>query len=60
MNGTQKEDTGKSMKDVLHVLWYAKGHLSGRTAKKSDFYIALAIVELCLSEDIRQLVRKFC
>jgi len=24
-----KEDTGKSMKNVLHKLWYAKRHLSG-------------------------------
>ena len=27
---TQK-DTGKSMKNTLHVLWYAKRHLSGRS-----------------------------
>ena len=26
-----KEDTGKSMKDALYVLWYAKRHLSGRS-----------------------------
>ena len=24
-----KEDTGKSMKNTLYVLWYAKRHLSG-------------------------------
>ena len=24
-----KEDTGKSMKNALYILWYAKGHLSG-------------------------------
>ena len=24
-----KEDTGKSMKKALHILWYAKRHLSG-------------------------------
>ena len=26
-----KEDTGKSMKNALYVLWYAKRHLSGRS-----------------------------
>ena len=26
-----KEDTGKSMKNALYVLWYAKRHLSGWT-----------------------------
>ena len=26
-----KEDTGKSMKNALHVLRYAKRHLSGRS-----------------------------
>ena len=29
-----KEDTGKSMKNVLYVLWYAKRHLSGRSNVK--------------------------
>jgi len=24
-----KEDTGKSLKNALHVLWYAKRHLLG-------------------------------
>ena len=24
-----KKDTGKSMKNALYILWYAKGHLSG-------------------------------
>ena len=24
-----KEDTGKSMKNALYVVWYAKRHLSG-------------------------------
>jgi len=24
-----KEDTGKSLKNALHILWYAKRHLSG-------------------------------
>ena len=31
-----KKDTGKSMKNVLYVLRYAKRHLSGRTVKKSN------------------------
>ena len=26
-----KEDTGKSMKNALYVLWYAKRHLSSRS-----------------------------
>ena len=26
-----KEDTGKSMKNALYVLWYAKGHLLGQS-----------------------------
>ena len=26
-----KEDTGKSMKNALYVLWYTKRHLSGRS-----------------------------
>ena len=26
-----KVDTGKSMKKALHVLWYSKRHLSGRS-----------------------------
>ena len=26
-----KVDTGKSMKNALYVLWYAKRHLSGRS-----------------------------
>ena len=29
-----KEDTGKSMKNALYVLWYAKRHLSGRSDVK--------------------------
>ena len=26
-----KEDTGKSMKNALYILWYARRHLSGRS-----------------------------
>ena len=29
-----KEDNGKSMKNALYVLWYAKRHLSGRSDVK--------------------------
>ena len=29
-----KEDTGKSIKNVLYVLWYAKRYLSGRSDVK--------------------------
>ena len=29
-----KEDTGKSMKNALYALWYAKRHLSGRSDVK--------------------------
>ena len=29
-----KEDTGKSMKNALYVLWYAKRHLSGQSNVK--------------------------
>jgi len=49
-----KEDTGKSLKNALHVLWYAKRHLLGW----SDFEqwkikpVALAVIELHWSEGI--------
>jgi len=40
-----KEGTGKSMKNTLYVLWYAKGHLSTLNNKN----IALTTIELsCL------------
>ena len=29
-----KEDIGKSMKNALYVLWYAKRHLSGQSDVK--------------------------
>ena len=29
-----KKDTGKSMKNVSYILWYAKRHLSGRSDAK--------------------------
>jgi len=54
MNGT---DAGKSMKNALYILLYAKRHLSGWSVVKQQKMrpIALAIIELCLSEGINQL-----
>jgi len=49
-----KEDTGKSIKNALCVLRYAKRYLNVKLYKPVD----LGIVELCLSEGIRQLVSK--
>ena len=49
-----KEDTGKSMKNTLYVLWYAKRHLSGQ----SDKPVALADIELHLSKGISQLLNQ--
>ena len=53
-----KEDTGKPMKNALHVLRYAKRHLSGRSNINSEKIkpIVLAVIELCLSEGISQSV----
>jgi len=48
-----KEDTGKSMKNVLYVLRYAKRHIAMSNSEKFKL-VALAIIELCLSEGIRQ------
>ena len=51
----KKEDTGKSMKNALYVLWYAKRHLLGGSDNSEKIKpVALAIIELCLSEGIRQ------
>ena len=54
-----KEETGKSMKNALYVLRYAKRHLSGRsdvgTVKKIK-PVALALIKLRLSEGISQLL----
>jgi len=52
MNGTQ---SGKSLKNELHVQRYGKKHLSTSNSEKIK-PVALAIVELCESEDIRQAV----
>jgi len=43
-----KEDTGKSLKNALHVLQYAKRHLSGLSDLKQWKIkpLALAIIEL--------------
>ena len=54
-----KEDTGKSMKNALYVLRYAKKHLSGRSDVGEKIKpVALAIIELRLSEGVRQSVRQ--
>ena len=62
-----KEDTGKSMNNVLYVLRYAKRHLSSRCqkaplrlkrrriVKKTNKPVALAIIELRLSKGMSQL-----
>jgi len=51
-----KEGRGKSMKNALHVQRYGKRHLSGWNNVKQQKIkpVALAIVELCESEGIRQ------
>ena len=53
-----KEDTGESMKNVLYVLRYAKGTCRVEATSNSDKIknIALAIIELHLSEGISQLL----
>ena len=62
-----EEDTGKFMKNVLYVLWYAKGTSWANATLNSEIIkpISLAVFELCLSEGINQSVtqsvcRKFC
>ena len=49
-----KEDTGKSMKNVLYIL---KKHISGRSNIEGEKIkpIALAVIELWQSEGISQL-----
>ena len=54
-----KEDTGKSLKNALHVLWYdKKGTSQAEVASKSEKIkpVALADIELCLIEGISQAV----
>ena len=50
-----KEDTGKSMKNVLYVLRYAKSMLLGSNSEKTK-PVALANIELHFSEGISQSV----
>ena len=54
----QKEDTGKSMKNALYILQYAKGTSPAKVTSNSEKIkpVALAIIELRLSEDISQSV----
>ena len=51
-----KEDTGKSMKNALYVLWYAKSTSRAESTSKIEKIkpVALAVIELCLSEGISQ------
>ena len=53
-----KEDTGKSMKNALYILWYAKRHFLGRSDINSEKIksVALAVIKLHLSEGISQAV----
>jgi len=43
-----KEDTGKSIKNALHIQWYGKRQAMLNSEKIKP--VALAIVELCESE----------
>ena len=53
-----KKDTGKSLKNAKLVLQYAKGTSWAEATSNSEKIkpVALAIIELRLSEGIRQLV----
>ena len=55
-----KEDTGKSMKNALYVLQYAKGTSQAEATSNSEKTkpVALAIIKLCLSGGISQSVRQ--
>jgi len=48
-----KEDTGKSMKNALHVQWYGKRRAEVTLNSEKIKPVALAIVELRESEGIR-------
>jgi len=52
------KDTGKSMKNALHLQRYGKRHLLGwsNIEQRKIKPVALAIVELCELEGIRQVV----
>jgi len=60
MNGTQRRTLGKSLKNVLHVLWCVWQKVPRAEAmsnsKKKIKSIALAVIKLCLSEGISQAV----
>ena len=53
-----KENTGKSMKNALYVLRYAKGTSRAEVTSNSEKIkpVALAVIELRLFEDIRRSV----
>ena len=46
-----KEDTSKSMKNALYVLWYTKGMCPAEVTSNSEKIkpVALAVTKLCLS-----------
>jgi len=49
------------MKNAVYVLWYANRHLSTEALLNGEKVkpVALAIVELCLTEGIRQSVSQY-
>ena len=53
-----KGDTGKSLKNALDILWYAKRYLLAEATLNSEKIklVAIAVIELHWSEGIRQLV----
>ena len=53
-----KEDTGKSMKNALYILRYAKGTCRAEVTSNSEKIkpVALAVIKLHLSEGISQLI----
>ena len=55
MNGTQKEDTGKSLKNALHILQYATGTSGAEVTSNREKIkpVALAVIKLRESEGIR-------
>ena len=56
-----KEDTGKSMKNALYILWYAKRHLLCQSyveQLKNQVHSLSHYIELRLSEGINQSVRQ--
>ena len=56
-----KEDTGKSTKNTLHILWYAKRHLSGQSDVKQckNHARSLSRYQVMLVGR-HQVSRKFC